>query len=91
MSYIDIKNTMEKITGKEIKIIDVPIEEIDKKCKELGFGIYYGMMCKFMSSDYLNGIYDIHSNDMEDLIGHPVTSLENEIKEVIEAPNYFPM
>ena len=91
VSYIDIKNTMEKITGKEIKIIDVPIEEIDKKCKELGFGMYYGMMCKFMSSDYLNGIYDIHSNDMEDLIGHPVTSLENEIKEVIEAPNYFPM
>ena len=82
---------MEKITRKEIKIIDVPIEEIYNKCKELGFGMYYGMMCQFISSDYLNGIYDIHSNDTEDLIGHPVTSLENEIKEVIEAPNYFPM
>jgi hypothetical protein len=53
--------------------------------------MYYGMMCKFMSSDYLNEIYDIHSNDMEDLIGHPFTSLENEIKKVIETPNYFPM
>lgn len=53
--------------------------------------MYYGMMCEFMSSDYLIWIYDIHSNDTEDLIGYPVTSLENEIKEVIEAPNYFPM
>ena len=44
-----------------------------------------------MSTDYLNGIYDIQSTDMEDLIGHPVTSLEDAIKEVIEAPNYFPM
>ena len=35
---------MEKITGKEIKIIDVPIEDIDNKYKELGFGMYYGMM-----------------------------------------------
>ena len=91
ISYIDIKNTMEKITGKEIKIIDVPIEDIDNKYKELGFGMYYGMMCKFISPDYLNGIYDIHSNDMQNLIGHPVTSLENEIKEVIDEPNYFPM
>ena len=82
---------MEKITGKEIKIIDVSMEDIDNKYKELGFGMYYGMMCKFMTPDYLNGIYDIHSNDMEDLISHPVTSLENEIKEVIDAPNYFPI
>ena len=90
-SYVDIKNIMEKITGKEIRIIDTPIEEIDKKYKELGFGVYFGIFCKFMSTDYLNGIYDIQSTDMEDLIGHPVTSLEDAIKEVIEAPNYFPM
>ena len=28
---------------------------------------------------------------MEDLIGHHVTTLENEIKEVIDASNYFPV
>lgn len=81
---------MEKITKKEIKIIDVPIEDIIN-VKNWDLECIYGMMCEFMSSDYLIWIYDIHSNDTEDLIGYPVTSLENEIKEVIEAPNYFPM
>ena len=46
---------------------------------------------KIISPDYLNGIYNIHSNNMEDLIGHSVISLENEIKEVNDTPNYFPM
>ena len=90
VSFIDIKNAMEKITGKEIKIIDIPIENSANKMKDLGFGVYYGMMFEFMTPDYLNGIYDIHSTDMEDLLGHPVTSLEDEIKEVINSPNYFP-
>ena len=49
------------------------------------------MMCKFMYKDYMDGIYDVKSNDLQDLLGHPITSLEDEIKEVINAPNYFPM
>ena len=44
-----------------------------------------------MSADYLNGIYNINSSDMEDLIDHPVASLEEQIKEVINEKNYFPM
>ena len=32
---------MEKITGKEIKIIDVPIEEIDNKYKELIWNVLW--------------------------------------------------
>lgn len=91
VSFIDIKNAMEKITGKEINIVDVSNDEIDKKYGELGFGKYYQMMCKFMNQDYSNGIYDVQSNDMEDLMGHPVTSLEDAIKEVINSPDYFPM
>ena len=81
---------MEKITKKEIKIIDVPIEDIIN-VKNWDLECIYGMMCEFMSSDYLIWIYDIHSNDMEDVIGHAFTSLEYEIKEVIETLNYFPM
>ena len=76
---------MEKITGKEIKIIDASIEEIEKKCEELRLGNYYCMMMKLMNDDYLKGIYDVHSNDLEDLIEHSQTSLEDAIKEVIEA------
>ena len=45
---------------------------------------------KFMNIDYNNGIYDVQSTDMEDLMGHPVTSLEDAIKEVINSPDYFP-
>lgn len=89
-SFIEMKNAMEKIKGREIKIIDISSEEIESKCKELGFGLYYTMMCKFMHKDYMNGIYDVKSNDLQDLLGHPLTSLEDEIKEVINAPNYFP-
>ena len=91
VSFVDIKNAMEKITGKEIKIVDVSNEEIEQKMEKLGFGKYYCMMCKFMNVDYSKGIYDVQSTDLEDLIGHPMTSLEDEIKEVIAAPNYFPM
>ena len=91
VSYIDIKNAMEKLTGKEIKVIDIPLEECEEKLKEMGFGLYYTLMCKGMTLDYLNGIYDVDSTDMEDLLGHPVSSLEDEIKEVINLPNYFPM
>ena len=76
VSYDEMKNTMEKITGKKIKIINVPNEEIDKKLKELGFGMYYCMKCKFMNPDYEKGIYDIESVDMEELFGHPVDDLK---------------
>ncbi len=47
------------------------------------FGVYY-----IMSPDYLNWIYDV-DNDMEDLFGLSFTPLEDVIKEIIEAPNYF--
>ena len=40
---------------------------------------------------YLNEIYNIPPTDTEELIKHPVTSLEEEIKEIINLPNYFPM
>ena len=90
-SYIDIRDAMEKITGKEIKIIDVNNDEAETKLKELGFGLYFGMFIKLMSPDYLNEIYNIPPTDTEELIKHPVTSLEEEIKEIINLPNYFPM
>jgi NAD(P)H dehydrogenase (quinone) len=89
--YIDIKNVIEKMTGKKINVIDASVDDIDLKLKELGFGVYFSMFIKFMSADYLNGIYNINSSDMEDLIGHPVASLEEQIKEVINEKNYFPM
>jgi len=82
---------MEKITNKKIEIVDVNNEENIKKLEENGFGKFYCMMIKFMFDDYINGIYDVKSNDLEDLIGHEQTSLEDEIKEVMNAPNYFPM
>lgn len=91
LSYLDMKEVMEKITGKEIKIVDVTNEEIEKKNEELGFGKYYCMKSKFMNFDYSQGIYDVKSTDLEDLIGHPVDSLEKVVKEVIDSPNYFPM
>ena len=91
VSYIDIKNAIEKMTGKKINVIDASVDDIDLKLKELGFGVYFSMFIKFMSADYLNGIYNINSSDMEDLIGHPVASLEEQIKEVINEKNYFPM
>ena len=37
---------MEKISGKEIKVVDISNDEIDKKYKELGCGKNYGMKCK---------------------------------------------
>ena len=91
VSYIDIKNVIEKMTGKKINAIDASVDDIDLKLKELGFGVYFSMFIKFMSANYLNGIYNINSSDMEDLIGHPVASLEEQIKEVINEKNYFPM
>ena len=91
VSFFDIKNVMEKIAGKEIKIMDISNDEIDKKYEELGCGKYYGMMCRFMNIDYSNGIYDVQSTDLEDLMGHPSTSLEDAIKYVINSPDYFPM
>ena len=91
ISYIDIKNTMEKITGKEIKVVDVSGEEIEKKCLELGLGKIYSIKAKLMHDDYANGIYDVKSSDLEDLMGHPSSSLESTIKELVEAPNYFNM
>ena len=91
VSYIDIKNAIEKMTGKKINVIDASVDDIDLKLKEIGFGVYFSMFIKFMSADYLNGIYNINSSDMEDLIDHPVASLEEQIKEVINEKNYFPM
>ena len=74
VSYIDIKNTIEKMTGKKINVIDASVDD-NLKLKELGFGI------KFMSPDYLNEIYNINSSDMADLI--------NQIKETTNETNYF--
>ena len=76
--YIDIKNAIEKMTGKKINAIDASVDEIDLKLKELEFGVYFSMFIKFMSSIYLNGIYNIISFDMEDLI-----------KETTNETNYF--
>ena len=90
-SFSDIKNSMEKIKGKEIKMVEVSIEDNCEKCKELGFGQYYEMLTKFMYTDYKNGVYGIKSNDLQELLGYPITTLEEGIKEVINAPNYFPM
>ena len=59
--YIDIKNVIEKMTGKKINAIDASVDEIDLKLKELEFGVYFSMFIKFMSSIYLNGIYNIIS------------------------------
>jgi hypothetical protein len=61
VSYIDIKNAIEKMTGKKINVIDASVDDIDLKLKELGFGVYVSMFIKFMSPDYLNGIYNIIS------------------------------
>ncbi len=63
------------MTGKKINAIDASVDDIDLKLKELEFGVYFSMFIKFMSSDYLNEIYNINSSDIEDLIGHPVASL----------------
>ena len=81
VSYIDIKNAIEKMTGKKINVIDASVDDIDLKLKELGFGVYFSMFIKFMSSIYLNGIYNINSSDMEVLI--------NQIKETTNETNYF--
>ena len=58
VSYIDIKNTIEKMTGKKINVIDASVDDIDLKLKELGFGVYFSMFIKFMSPDYLNKIHN---------------------------------
>ena len=91
VSFIDIRDVMEKITGKKIKIIDSNLDDIDKKYRELGLGIIFGMYIKNSSPDYLNDVYNIQPTDTEDLIGHPVSSLEDQIKELINQPNYFTM
>ena len=75
ISFINIKNAKEKITEKEIKIIDIPIEDVEDR-------IWCLLYCKFMCPDYLNWIYVV-DNDMEDLFEHSVTPLEDEIKEII--------
>ena len=41
VSYIDIKNAIEKMTGKKINVIDASVDDIDLKLKELGFGVYF--------------------------------------------------
>ena len=78
-----------KISGKEINIVKVSNEEIDEKYDKLEFGKFYQIKYKFMNIDYSNRIYDVHSNDMEDIIGHPVSSLEDDIKEVINSSDFF--
>ena len=75
ISFINIKNAKEKITEKEIKIIDSPNEDVEDR-------IWCLLYCKFMCTDYLNWIYVVN-NDMEDLFEHSVTPLEDEIKEII--------
>jgi len=65
VSYIDIKNAIEKKTGKKIIVIDATVDD-NLKLKELGFGVYFSMFIKFMSPDYLNEIYNINSSDKED-------------------------
>ena len=76
--YIDIKNVIEKMTGKKINAIDASVDEIDLKLKEIGFGVYFSMFIKFMPPDYLNEIYNFNSFDMKDLI-----------KETTNETNYF--
>lgn len=89
ISFIDIKNAMEKLTGKEIKIIDVSHKEFTQYYEELMFNPYFCSLGIYMHQDFANGIFDIHSKDLENLIGHPPASLENNIKEVIELPDYY--
>jgi NAD(P)H dehydrogenase (quinone) len=76
--YIDIKNAIEKMTGKKINAIDASVDDIDLKLKELEFGVYFSMFIKFMPPDYLNEIYNFNSFDMKDLI-----------KETTNEKNYF--
>ena len=90
VSYIEMIKAMKKVAGKEIKIVDYPLEEIDKKYDELGFSKLYGLTAKGMGVDFYKGIFDINSNDFEDLLGHPLDSLEDVIKELLESPRYFP-
>lgn len=89
ISFVDIGKTMEKLTGKKIKVIDVSHEEFNKKFGELGLHPYFCGLGLYMHPDFANGIFNVQSKDLENLIGHPPASLENSIKEVMTLPDYF--
>lgn len=89
ISFVDIKNVMEKLTGKEIKIIDVDHDEFNKKYDELKFHPYFGANGKLIHPDFAKGVFNVPSKDMENLLGHPPASLEDNINEVLELPDYF--
>ena len=89
VSYLEIIKAIEKVAGKEIKIVDFPLDDIDQKYNELGFTKLFGLTAKFIGMDFYKGIFDVKPTDFEEILGHPLIPLEDVIKELNEAPRYF--
>ena len=80
----EIGEAIKKITKKDFKIIEISKEKMAEKMKEEGYPELIVGTWSFMINDYLKGCLNFESDDFAEILGRPLTSLEDSLKELLK-------
>ena len=80
----EIGEAIKKITKKDFKIIEISKEKMAEKMKEEGYPELIVGTWSFMINDYLKGCLNFESDDFAQILGRPLTSLEDSLKELLK-------
>ena len=83
-SLKEIGEAIKKITKKDFKIIESSKEKMAEKMKEEGYPELIVGTWSFMINDYLKGCLNFESDDFAEILGRPLTSLEDSLKELLK-------
>jgi len=83
-SLKEIGEAIKKITKKDFKIIEISKEKMAEKMKEEGYPELIVGTWSFMINDYLKGCLNFESDDFAQILGRPLTSLEDSLKELLK-------
>ena len=83
-SLKEIGEAIKKITKKDFKIIEISKEKMAEKMKEEGYPELIVGTWSFMINDYLKGCLNFESDDFAEILGRPLTSLEDSLKELLK-------
>ena len=76
----EIGEAIKKITKKDFKIIEVSKDEMVEKMKKEGYPELIIGTWSFMINDYLKGCLNFESNDLPEILGRQLISLEDSLK-----------
>ena len=76
----EIGEAIKKITKNDFKIVEVSKEQMVEKMKKEGYPELIIGTWSFMINDYLKGCLNFESNDLPEILGRQLISLEDSLK-----------